>query len=196
MIELTHNPITPKALADFVAAYPLAGPDEFDSDVFHPVKRIVKASLHQDQGGLCAYCETPLEPNAGQIDHIKPKRGGDAHPHLTFSYTNYAHGCIRSNGCGQRKADRLLPIEPAPGCNEQFSLSVDGSLEPMPTLTRRQRHVVCQTRDMLGLQNAALVREREKWIKALVSLLKENPLLANDFLKEAPFRHILLRLTN
>jgi uncharacterized protein (TIGR02646 family) len=194
MIELAHNPVMPQALLDFNAAYPQAGPNEFDGASFHLVKKIVKASLHHDQGGLCAYCETPLEADTGQIDHIKPKRGNDGHPHLTFTYTNYAHGCIRSDGCGQRKGDRLLPIEPAPGCNEQFSLSSDGSLEPMPTLSRREKHVVRQTRDMLGLQSAALVLEREKWIKAFVSLLQEQPLVANDFLKEAPFRYILLRL--
>jgi uncharacterized protein (TIGR02646 family) len=194
MIELAHNPVTPQALLDFSAAYPQAGPNEFDGAAFHLVKKIVKASLHHDQGGLCAYCETPLEADTGQIDHIKPKRGNDGHPHLTFSYTNYAHGCIRADGCGQRKGDRLLPIEPAPGCNERFSLSSDGSLEAMPTLTRREKHVVRQTRDMLGLQNAALVLEREKWIKSFVSLLQEQPSLAKDFLKEAPFRYILLRL--
>lgn len=194
MIELAHNPVTPQALVDFNAAYPHAGPGDFDGNAFHLVKKIVKASLHYDQGGLCVYCETPLEPDSGQIDHIKPKRGNDGHPHLTFTYTNYAHGCIRSDGCGQRKGDRVLPIEPAPGCNERFSLSSDGSLEPMPTLNRREKHVVRQTRDMLGLQSAALVREREKWINAFVSLLKEQPLIAQDFLREAPFRHILLRL--
>lgn len=194
MIELTHNPAPPKALLDFNETYPGAGPDDFDGEAFRPVKKIVKASLHNDQGGLCVYCETPLQSDTGQIDHIKPKRGSDGHPHLTFSYTNYAHGCIRSDGCGQRKGDRLLPIEPAPGCNEQFSLSSDGSLEPMPDLNRRNRHLVRQTRDMLGLHSAALIREREKWIKAFVSLLKEHPQLARDFLKQAPFRHILLRL--
>ncbi|CAI8831311.1 hypothetical protein D3C76_860840 [compost metagenome] len=194
MIELVHNPVTPQALLDFVAAHPHAGPNDFDSETFRPVKKLVKTSLHHDQGGLCAYCETPLEANAGQIDHIKPKGGAEAHPQLTFSYTNYAHGCIRSKGCGQRKGDRLLPIEPAPGCNERFSLSLDGSLEAMPMLSRGEKHVVRQTRDMLGLQNPALVREREKWIKVLISLVKEKPLIVNDFLKEAPFRHILLRL--
>ncbi|WP_420230926.1 retron system putative HNH endonuclease [Pseudomonas sp. ABY48] len=194
MIELVHNPVTPKALHDFLITHPQAGPADFNNRAFGPVKSQVKASLHADQGGLCAYCEVPLAPTEGQIDHIKPKAGPNAHPHLTFAYTNYAHGCIRRDGCGQKKKDGVLPIEPSVGCNEMFSLTSDGALEPMPLLTKNEKHRVRQTRDMLGLQSPTLVNEREKWIKALVAVMKEEASATDEFMRTIPFRHILLRL--
>lgn len=195
MIELVHNPVVPTALQNFVAANPAAGPTDFDSAAFQPVKQVVKASLHIDQAGLCAYCETLLAPTDGQIDHIKPKSGPNARPHLTFAYSNYAHSCINNKTCGQKKKAGLLPIEPSPGCNDGFSLALDGQLEPMPALTRQQKHAIRQTRDMLGLQNPALVREREKWIKAALELMQVDPALVPIFLADKPFRHILRRLT-
>ncbi|CAN1605007.1 retron system putative HNH endonuclease [Pseudomonas mediterranea] len=194
MIELVHNSVTPQVLQDFLAAHPQAGPIEFNGKAFGQIKSLIKSSLHVDQGGLCAYCEVPLPPTEGQIDHIKPKGGANAHPHLTFVYTNYAHGCIRRDGCGQKKGDRLLPIEPSIGCNTMFSLTSDGALEPMPSLTRNEKHQVRQTRDMLGLQSPALVNEREKWIKTLVVVMKNDASAVEEFLKTIPFRHILLRL--
>jgi uncharacterized protein (TIGR02646 family) len=195
MIELVHSVVIPPALQAFIAVNPGAGPADFDSATFQPVKRPVKVSLNADQTGLCAYCETPLAPTDGQIDHIKPKNGPHAHPHLTFTYSNYAHSCINNKTCGQKKKAGLLPIEPGPGCNDSFSLTLDGQLEPMPELSRQQKHAVCQTRDMLGLQNPALVRDREIWIKSVLELMKADPALVQVFLADKPFRHILRRLT-
>jgi len=194
MIELVHNPVTPAALQAYVAANPAAVPADFDSAAFQPVKRLVKASLHADQGGICAYCETELAAQSGQVDHIKPKNGPNAHPHLAFTYSNYAHSCINEKTCGQKKKAGLLPVEPGPGCNDEFSLSTDGQLEPMPDITRQRKHAVRQTRDMLGLQNAALVRERQQWIEAVIELMRGQPALVPTFLADKPFRHILRRL--
>ncbi|TBW08780.1 TIGR02646 family protein [Azotobacter chroococcum] len=195
MIELIHNLHVPPALQAFVAANPAAQPADFDSAAFQPVKRQVKSSLHADQGGLCAYCETELAADGGQIDHIKPKSGSHAHSHLAFTYSNYAHSCINEKTCGQRKKAGLLPIEPGPGCNLEFSLTVDGQLEPMPDLTRQRKHAVRQTRDMLGLQNAALVRERQQWIEVVIELMRHEPALVPAFLADKPFRHILRQLS-
>ncbi|MEN2506147.1 retron system putative HNH endonuclease [Stutzerimonas stutzeri] len=194
MIELVHASVVPSALQTFVAAFPAAQPVDFDSAAFQLVKRQVKASLHVDQGGLCAYCETELAADGGQIDHIKPKSGANAHPHLTFTYSNYAHSCINEKTCGQKKKAGLLPIEPRPGCNDEFSLSIDGQLEPMPDLSRQRKHAVRQVRDMLGLQSAALVRERRQWIAAVIELMQNEPSLVPAFLANKPFRHILRRL--
>ena len=194
MIELLHNPITPAGLQAFMAANPKATPADFDSLAFQAAKRQVKASLHVDQGGLCAYCETHLEAYAGQIDHIKPKSGPHAHPHLAFSYSNYAHSCINEKTCGQKKKAGLLPIEPGPGCNQEFSLSTDGEIEPMPDLSRQRKHAVRQTRDMLGLNTPDLARQRKQWIDTVVELLQSQPSLVPTFLADKPFRHILQRL--
>ncbi len=133
-----------------------------------------------------------LAANAGQIDHIKPKSGTNAHPHLCFSYTNYAHSCINSKTCGQKKRNGLLPIEPGPHCNDEWTLSTGGTIEPIATLTRTRSHAVRRTRDMLGLNaDSNLVDERQKWLRQAIDVLKQSPGDIHAFLQIAPFRHIL-----
>lgn len=194
MIELHHRSPVPQVLQDYLTANPHAQPGDFDGYPFQPVKRALKVALNEDQDGLCVYCEQRLAANEGQIDHIKPKGGPNAHPHLAFDYLNYAHSCVNEKSCGQKKKAGLLPIEPGPRCNNEFSLASDGQLGPMPELTRRRKHAVCQTRDMLGLQNPILVQERKRWIDAALEVLRTDPSLLSDFLRDKPFRHILRRL--
>lgn len=192
MVELQHRTVPTAALAAFVAATPLATAQDFDSLAFQPVKAAVKADLHQDQGGLCVYCESLLEADAGQVEHIKPKAGRNAHPHLCFDYSNYAHSCINYKTCGQRKRDGLLPIEPGPGCNAQWTLSTDGTIEPCTRLTRQQRHLVIQTRDMLGLNaDSGLVDERRRWLASCIAVLQQTPDDIQAFLQAAPYRYML-----
>ncbi len=192
MIELQHRAIPTAALSQFVAHHPDRTVADFDSRAFQPVKNAVKADLNQDQGGLCAYCEKPLLGSAGQVDHIKPKGGVNAHPDLCFSYTNYAHSCINPKTCGQKKKNGVLPIEPAPGCNSEWFLSTSGAIEPLPGLTRQRRHAVVQTRDMLGLNSDAnLVDERQRWFKHALIVLQQAPNDFPAFLDAAPYRYMI-----
>lgn len=192
MVELQHRQNPTQALTEFVQAHAPLEVADFDSRAFQPVKQAVKADLNQDQAGLCAYCEKPLAPNEGQIDHIKPKAGPNAQPDLCFSYRNYAHSCIHPKTCGQKKGDSLLPIEPGPGCNAEWALSTDGTIEPLPALTRQRRHAVVQTRDMLGLnKDAQLVDERRRWLASAIAILQQAPDDLPEFLQSAPYRHML-----
>ena len=192
MVELQHRHTPTPSLTAFVAAHPGITATDFDSLAFQPVKAVVKADLNEDQGGLCVYCESKLAADAGQVEHIKPKGGKNAHPHLCFSYTNFAHSCINPKTCGQKKNNGLLPIEPGPGCNADWTLSTDGTIEPAAGLTRRGVHQVCQTRDMLGLnKDSNLVDERQRWLKSVLAVLQQAPDDLPLFLQEAPFRHIL-----
>lgn len=192
MVELQHRAIPTAALTAFNADHPEASAVDFDSLAFRRVKDQVKADLNQDQGGLCAYCESPLEPIEGQVDHIKPKAGPNSHPHLCFSYTNYAHSCINKKTCGQKKKSGLLPLEPGPGCNSQWTLSTDGTIELITDLTRRQAHNVRQTRDMLGLNaDANLVDERQRWLGNALTVLQHAPNDFQLFLRAAPYRYLL-----
>lgn len=171
---------------------PDAPVSDFDSLAFSPIKQAVKAALNEDQGGLCAYCERPLAPNAGQIDHIKPKGGPNAHPDLCYQYRNYAHSCIDDATCGQKKKHGLLPIEPAPGCNTEWTLSIEsGELVPVTGLTRQRRHAVTQTSGMLGLNTPPWTRERKKWLTDAVFLLQTSPADLPGFMAAAPFRYLL-----
>ncbi|QKE41937.1 MAG: TIGR02646 family protein [Ferrovum myxofaciens] len=192
MVELQHREIPTPALTVFVALHPGIGVPDFDSLGFQPVKTAVKADLNQDQGGLCVYCESKLKSSKGQVEHIKPKAGPNAHPHLCFTYTNYAHSCINPKTCGQKKNNGLLPIEPGPGCNADWTLSTAGTIEPIVGLNRNRMHQVHQTRDMLGLnKDSNLVDERRRWLKSAVAVLAQAPNDLPSFLLNAPFRHIL-----
>lgn len=192
MVELQHRPIPTPALSAYVTANPGITILDFDSKAFQPVKTAVKADLNQDQGGLCVYCESTLKGSEGQVEHIKPKAGPNAHPHLCFTYTNYAHSCINPKTCGQKKKDGLLPIEPGPGCNDEWILSTDGTIEPVTGLTRKRQHQVRQTRDMLGLnKDSNLVDDRQRWLKNALAVLQQAPNDLQQFLQQAPYRHML-----
>ncbi|GAB2954618.1 retron system putative HNH endonuclease [Aquaspirillum soli] len=193
MVELQHRSTPTPTLTDFVATHPVLGAADFDSPAFRPVKQAVKADLNVDQGGLCAYCEKLLQPTEGQIDHIKPKAGVNARPDLCFEYHNYAHSCINQKTCGQKKKNGLLPIEPSLGCNAEWALSTDGTIEPLPDLTRQRHHAVTQTRDMLGLnRDSNLVDERKRWLANAITVMQQSPADFSEFLKSAPYRHILV----
>jgi uncharacterized protein (TIGR02646 family) len=198
MVEFTRRQPEPPELAAYRASHPRAIPSDFGSPAFHSVKQAVKRALSADQGGLCAYCESPLAASAGPIDHVKPKGGPNAHPHLAFSYDNFVHGCCHEpRHCGQKKADRLLHIEPGPlGCNDKFTLSTNGEIDACSSLSRQERHLVRTTRDQLGLNFAALRVEREKWIHSSLTLLQTSVSDFEVFISDKPFRFILLRLTN
>lgn len=191
MVELQHS-ATPQALCAYLAVNPESPVSAFDDPGFKPVKDVVKAALNQDQAGLCAYCERQLLATAGQVDHIKPKGGKQGRADLCFTYANFAHSCISDKTCGQKKSAGLLPIEPGPGCNQQWVYSTtDASIQPISSLTRSQRHPVQQTLDMLGLnRDAALVQDRKKWFAQVLTVLREAPNEIDDFLRIAPFRHI------
>jgi uncharacterized protein (TIGR02646 family) len=196
MIEFTRRIPEPPELTAFCAANPMAGPDDFNSLAFQSSKRAVKNALNADQHGLCAYCESSLQSNSGQIDHVKPKGGPNAHPHLTFRYDNYVHSCCHQpKHCGQRKGDRILYVEPGPtGCNDKFTLSTTGVIDARTDLSRNERHMIRATRDQLGLNCPSLRSERERWVQASLSVLVTPDADFNAFIANIPFRFILRRL--
>lgn len=192
MVELQHRSIPTPALTQFVAANPNATVAAFNSPAFQAIKQAVKADLNADQNGLCVYCESPLAANAGQVEHIKPKGGKNARPCLCFTYTNYAHSCINAKTCGQKKGNGLLPIEPNPGCNSDWSIATSGDIEPIAGLTRNRCQQVKQTRDMLGLnKDSDLVDERKRWLASAITILQTSPACLPQFLQSVPYRHIL-----
>ena len=195
MVEITHRTPEPSELVRFRVDNPNAGPADFDTDDFQPVRRAVKRKLNRDQLGLCAYCESLLAPDEGQIDHIKPKLGLNGHPSLTFDYSNYAHSCVNPTHCGQRKGDRLLPIEPRPGCNARFLLTTDGFVEP--DKNQQQWEDARLTRDLLNLNEPELLRKRKRFVDSTLSFLPDSEELYSEFLEfiqDQPYRHILARL--
>ena len=189
MVELQHCQSAPQELQDFCAQHPTASAQDWNSKAFASAKRATKAALNQEQGGLCVYCESRLNPEEGQIDHIQPKA---QQPGLCFSYTNLAHSCINAKTCGQAKKEGVLPIIPAPDCNRLWTLSTDGTIEPVLNLSRRQRHEVLQTRDMLGLnRDPELVDERRRTLANMLLVLQYEPEQLAEFLRSEPYRWIM-----
>jgi uncharacterized protein (TIGR02646 family) len=191
MIELQHRQNPTQALVNFVATNPKVNVADFDSQGFQQVKITVKADLNQDQGGLCVYCECELAADEGQVEHIKPKSIPEFSS-LCFTYTNYAHSCINPKTCGQKKGNKLLPIEPGPGCNSEWILSTNGTIDPILNLNEQRRHAVTQTSQILGLNNAPdLIDERKRWFKNALEIAKKEPTSLQTFLQDKPYRYIL-----
>jgi uncharacterized protein (TIGR02646 family) len=192
MVEFTHRNPEPVELAAFRQANPAAGPADFRSPDFQPVKLSMKRKLNEDQGGLCAYCESELLPASGQIEHVKSK---SAHRHLTFVYDNYVHGCIHPEHCGQKKGGKKLYIEPGPvRCNDHFSLSTNGSIKPLVTLKGKPRIIAGKTLNRLSLDHPELRVEREKWVIVAVKLLQISFEDFSVFIANKPYRFSLRRL--
>lgn len=197
MVELKHRCNPTPLLAAFNADHPNAKPEDFNSIAFREVKNAIKEELNEDQGGLCVYCEQKLAAADGQLEHIKPKGGKKARSDLCFTYTNYAHSCINPNTCGQKKKDGVLPIEPTdPHCNSQWLLSTNGSIEPRSDLTKQQRHDTIKTRDMLGLNQPALVEARQRVLRNVIEILQQNPQAASAFIASQEFRYLLTASLN
>jgi uncharacterized protein (TIGR02646 family) len=197
MVELKHRATAPPILTDFLASHPNLQVEDFNSLPFQTVKKAVKAALHEDQAGLCVYCERLLDSAQGQVEHILPKAGKNARPALAFTYTNLAHGCNNTCTCGQKKGNGLLPITPGPGCNSRFMLSTNGVITPLPDLSRKEHHLVLQTLKMLGLaegQSPVLEEERKKWLDVLLHIYQQYPDQAEAFMVDKPFRYIFRRL--
>lgn len=197
MIPLVHDE-PPIELEEFLRDNPTPKVEDFDSMKFSNVKSKVRDKLGLLQDGRCVYCEKRVKDF--QIDHIKPKGGPNRHPDLCFTYKNYANSCIQNvekarRTCGQNKGNNLLPIEPtSQSCNDFFALNTDGEIYPKTGLTRREKHPVKQTIDILGLNKAHLILERKRKIQNILMLLKTNAKAAKAFRDQGDFIHIMKRL--
>lgn len=190
MVEFTRRSPEPAELAAFRYANSAA---DFNTPEFSPVKTSVKQKLNEDQGGLCAYCESELSPTAGHIDHVKSQ---SARRDLVFVYDNHVHSCTHLNHCGQAKRAKKIYIEPGPiGCNDCYTLSTNGLIGLVLGLTGDKRREAVKTLNRLGLSDSALRLEREKWIKSSLALFETSAADFEAFIADKPFRFILRRLT-
>lgn len=203
MIELDRTLPEPQSLAAYRVANPQAGPSQFDHDkTFHPTKRQARERRNAEQGGLCVYCEQKLEPTDGHLEHIKPKGGANGHPQLTFDYGNLAHSCngvvdsVPNRHCGWTKKDRVLHIEPSPGCNSAFDLLQDGEIRPDEKLPKPRRTELKYDLDILKLNLPTLKAERADWRRNYVALLRSNAVNAEQYRLLSPFRDILKQSHN
>ena len=201
MIPLKHD-LEPTELTIFkTSSNQSRDVKEFDSIEFQPIKDLIRKKLLDLQNNQCVYCErTFLELREVQVEHIKPKSGRSPYPQLCFTYTNYAGSCIQNiekirRTCGQNKGDKILPIEPTNlKCNDFFLLNTEGEIHPLPSLTRRERHPINSTLEILGLNKPHLVLQRKKRIINLIKIIKLDATMADKFIESGNFRFIMRHL--
>jgi uncharacterized protein (TIGR02646 family) len=181
MIEMQHHH-EPEALRMYRHDNPGA---HWQDKNFLLVKEQTRHVLHQDQDGLCVYCEKKIGRDDGHVEHIKPK---GKYPDQTFVYDNLAHSCNGPKHCGQLKQNKELTIEPRPGCNRYFELMArDGFLVPASELTATEKQQVDETLNtVLGLNIPKLTRQRKQFADILQYL--STPQEITEFLQTAPFR--------
>lgn len=190
--------VEPHELAAYLAGHPLAGPDEFENDPdFTPAKDAIKARRNAEQSGLCVYCEKPLRPIDGHVEHVHPKRGPHAAATRTFVYSNLAQSCQgfhideKKRHCGDAKGHLLLTVPPGPGCNEPFVLHDDGLIVPNranPTPGLDPDDLAKQVDETLRLNLSALKAERKGVLDAIKQVPPDKRL---QFLQTESFRFIV-----
>lgn len=190
MLELAHLLPEPPSLQAHRALDPQA---EWETLPHVPQKRDLRHQLNIEQDGLCIYCEEHLSPDAGHIDHIKPR---SERRDLTFVYTNLAHSCWCRGRCGDGKDNDLLPIEPRPGCSAYFELSVTtGRIAPNRRERNEDQDRAKTTLELLGLnRDPGLARKRQQHARTVVALEQQSPADAQAYINAAPFRWSLRRI--
>lgn len=86
-------------------------------------------------GRYCSYCERPILTSLA-VEHIQPKKGPHAHPHLEGCWTNYLLACVNCNSTKKDKnvelTDSIFPDRD--NTFAAFSYSPNGEVTPTPGL--------------------------------------------------------------
>ncbi len=74
----------------------------------------VRGTLHAMQGWACAHCERALENSRGDVDHFRPKKGGEHAGHLGYWWLAYAldNLFLTCRVCNSTYKRNLFPLEP------------------------------------------------------------------------------------
>lgn len=68
------------------------------------IKRKLKEYMFEnEQGYNCPYCESIINLDNSQIEHVMPK---DKFPRALSEYSNYLVGCVNRKTCGQYKGSK------------------------------------------------------------------------------------------
>lgn len=98
----------------------------------------IRERLFHDQGGLCCYCMTRLDPSSSKIEHLSPQatRHAKATPRLDVDGWNLLLACPRGAGeraadqhCDTRKGNRPLGLDPSNHVERRFRYLKDGRIE-------------------------------------------------------------------
>lgn len=192
-----------ESVADFVRDYPPATPGRTESKRWKIWKNECQAAyaavidcLRENQGNLCAFCETTLTPTNREIEHFIPKSMTTAERDWTIDFPNYTLSCkgntyrydeasysddpseAANYTCGHKK-DNIDPtgricnpyeLPPYPVVRADFR---EDGLWFVPDATACQKagispELVASTLELLGLNCPSLLRRRKKaWNEVL-----------------------------
>lgn len=170
MRSLSHF-TTPACLTSLACQRP-NGP-WFDNNVQAEVdcRRETRRAQLANQHSLCAWCEQTITLETSHTDHIEPKSGSQASPHLTFSSDNLLASCGKSNSetCGHAKKDSKLAswVHPYNTSNLQSHFShdpTDGKLNPSTSANVPDAQDAI---DKLNLNHRPLREKRENFLSQL-----------------------------
>lgn len=96
----------------------------------------------------CSYCERKIETNLA-VEHIEPKKGPHAQPHLVGTWANFLLACVN---CNSTKKDKrvdfnTLYFPDRDNTFEAFEYLADGNIQP----TNLQDQIALQTLALTGL---------------------------------------------
>lgn len=108
-----------------------------DLDASASAKTQLTAALRAEQGGICCYCNGPLEPDECHIEHFRP-RSDPRYRELELAYDNLLLSCQRQmqkrepRHCGMKKADwfdeRLTVSPMTSACERAFRYLEGGKI--------------------------------------------------------------------
>ena len=133
----------------------------------NPQKAVLRRALHEEQHGLCCYCESsiPCDLRYVHIEHLFPR---SQYPERELEYGNLLLSCngLERNGngsetvpchCGHLKGsgDALQMISPLdPACETAFDYTMDGRMNPSSDAFSHAESTIA----FLGLNTPRLVR--------------------------------------
>ncbi len=103
-------------------------------------------------GCYCSYCERRI-PTQLAVEHVQPK-GLPQYAHLIGRWDNYLLGCVNCNGTKGDK-DVLLDAVLLPDRDNTaaaFAYTLDGKVQPQPSLTPDQAALAWATLKLVGLE--------------------------------------------
>jgi uncharacterized protein (TIGR02646 family) len=102
----------------------------------------VRGALHAMQGWACAHCQRALENSRGDVDHFRPKKGGEHAGHPGYWWLAYATDnlFLTCRVCNSTYKRNLFPLEPGAlradvhspsGCAAEARILVDPVEDPV-----------------------------------------------------------------
>jgi uncharacterized protein (TIGR02646 family) len=129
----------------------------------------IRKALVSMQGERCAYCESPLFPGDGHIEHFR-RKNKEHFPELTFVWENLFLSCDSRTNCGHFKDRRQAPryraddlVKPDHDDPETFFyFSATGDVRVKAGADSASTTRALETIRVLGLNHPALVHQRRK----------------------------------